>query len=65
VHRVRRIKKRVARSETGSADGSLLFWREIGVPDLERESVSAIAGADDPEADWGDTFDVAIAFRRG
>ena len=65
VHRVRRIKKRVARSETGSADESLLLWRETGFSDLDGESLGAIADADEAEADCEDTFEVAIALRRG
>jgi len=63
VHRVRRIRKSVARSATGSADWRRLFWREMGVSTLRKGSFDTSPGVDEAEA--GDIFDVATALRRG
>ena len=57
-HSVRRIRKRVARSDSGSADGSRALWRDKGVWGLEAGSLEA-------DADCEETLEVARALRRG
>lgn len=55
---MRRIKNRVARSETGSADGRRVFDRELRVSGLRRGSFESKGGREE-------MFEIGTAFGRG
>lgn len=67
-HKVRRIKKEVARSDRGSAEGRRVFVRYTGVTTLGTVSLEAFAEWEeilDVARDLGRGWSLDIALRRG